>query len=76
MYTSQMFAGTTSEVSSSLTNVKKWASAAGYAMDKILDGQDSRISLDNPRTLCIAYPVQRFFLALKKGHKPETFVFF
>ena len=35
-YTSQMFAETTPEASSSLTNVKKWASAAGYAIDKIL----------------------------------------
>lgn len=35
-YASQMFAETTSEVSSGLTNVKKWASAAGYAINKIL----------------------------------------
>ena len=76
VYTSQMFAGTTSEVSSSLTNVKKWASAAGYAMDKILDGQDSRISLDSPRTLCIAYPVQRFFSLWRRVINPERLCFF
>ena len=36
-YTSQTFAETTPEVSSSLTNEKKWASAAaGYAINKIL----------------------------------------
>ena len=35
-YTSQMFAETTSEVPSILNSVKKWASAAGYAIDKIL----------------------------------------
>ena len=31
-----MFAKTSPEVSSNLTNVKKWASAAGYSIDKIL----------------------------------------
>ena len=35
-YTSQMFAEATPKVCSSFTNVKKWASAAGYAIDKIL----------------------------------------
>ena len=34
--TLQMFAKTSPEVSSNLTNVKKWASAAGYPIDKIL----------------------------------------
>ena len=31
-----MFAKTSPEVSSNLTNVKKWASEAGYPIDKIL----------------------------------------
>ena len=44
-YTSQMFAETTPEVSSSLTNVKKWASAAGYAIEKIL-GLTSEMVID------------------------------
>ena len=34
--TLQMFAKTSPEVSSNLTNVKKWASAAGYPIDRIL----------------------------------------
>ena len=34
-YTSQTFAKTTPEVSFSFTNVKNWASAAGYAVNKI-----------------------------------------
>ena len=35
-YSSQMFAEATPEVSSSLTSVKKWTSAAGYGIDKVL----------------------------------------
>lgn len=35
-YTLQMFAEATPKVCSSFTNVKKWASAVGYAIDKIL----------------------------------------
>ena len=35
-YSSQMFAEATPEVSSNLTSVKKWASAPGYGIDKIL----------------------------------------
>ena len=34
-YTSQTFAKTTPEVSFSFINVKNWASAAGYAINKI-----------------------------------------
>lgn len=44
-YTSQMLAETTPEVSSNLTNKKKWASATGYTIDKIL-GRASEIVTD------------------------------
>ena len=44
-YTSQTFAETTPGVSSGLTNVKKWASAAGYTKEKIL-GLTSEMVID------------------------------
>ena len=40
-----MLAETTPEVSSNLTNKKKWASATGYTIDKIL-GRASEIVTD------------------------------
>ena len=40
-----MFAEATPEVSSSLTSVKKWASAAGYGIDKILGMTSARMVL-------------------------------
>ena len=44
-YTSQILAETTLEVSSHLTNKKQWASATGYAIDKML-GLASEIVTD------------------------------
>ena len=54
-YSSQMFAEATPEVSSNLTGVKKWASAPGYGIDKIL-GMTSEMVLTRYR---IAFALAR-----------------
>ena len=67
-----MFAGTTSEVSSSsLTNMKKWASAAGYAMDKILG---FHLTVREPCVLHILY--NGFFSLWTRVINPKRLCFF
>ena len=57
-----MFAEATPEVSSSFTNVKKWASAAGYTIDKIL-GLTSEIVTDGKGRVRIQYLSDRTYVA-------------
>ena len=67
----EMFAGTTSEVSSSLTNMKKWASAVGYAMDKILGFY---LAVREPCVLHILY--NGFFSLWTRVINPKRLCFF
>ena len=69
--TSQMFAEATPELSFSFINVKKWASAGGYAIDNIL-GLTSEMVTDGKGRFRTSYHSDRTYIAAGVASKTST----